>query len=458
MSVTDSLNRLPVLRGLARIRAWLADSGHNALAQRVAGATFLIRIGSAALAYLSQIALARWMGAHEFGIYVYVWTWALLIGNIADAGMSSAAQRFVPEYAERGMSGHLRGFILGSRWLAAAIATAFALLALLTIRLCAPLFDHAFVIPLYLACLCLPIYAVSSVQDGIARCYNWPSVGMMPTFIARPILLLALMFAAYSTGFASDATTAMLCSVISYWFIGVGQIFLLNRRLATKIEKGPKTYEPKQWLATSLPIVMVIGFYVMLTYVDIIVLQQFSSPETVAHYHAAAKTLTLVSFVYFSVSAAAGHRFSAYQAAGEIGKLKTFIADTVRWTFWPSLALILALLAAGWPLLALFGPDFTAAYPLMFVLAFGLLARASVGPAERILSMLGEQRACAAAYFIASMVNLIACFILVPRYGAMGAAIATSLALIAESIQLFWISKKRLGFHVFVLGRKASAA
>ena len=157
MSATESLNHQPALRALARVRLWLADTGHNALAQRVAGATFLIRIGSAALAYLSQIALARWMGAHEFGIYVYVWTWALLIGNIADAGLSSAAQRFVPEYTEHGAMEKLRGFISGSRWLSAAIATAFALAGLCAVRLGSPLFDNAFVIPLYLACLCLPI-------------------------------------------------------------------------------------------------------------------------------------------------------------------------------------------------------------------------------------------------------------------------------------------------------------
>ena len=320
MSATESLNHQPALRALARVRLWLADTGHNALAQRVAGATFLIRIGSAALAYLSQIALARWMGAHEFGIYVYVWTWALLIGNIADAGLSSAAQRFVPEYTEHG-----------------------AMEKLCAVRLGSPLFDNAFVIPLYLACLCLPIYAVSSVQDGIARCYNWPSVGMMPTFIVRPILLLALMFAAYKLGFASDATTAMLCSMISYWLIGIGQVLFLNHRLVSKVATGPKIYEPKQWLATSLPIVMVIGFYVMLTYVDVIVLQQFSAPEAVAHYHAAAKTMTLVSFVYFSVSAAAGHRFSAYRRRANATSSKP--SSQVRYggysgrqprLFWPS--------------------------------------------------------------------------------------------------------------------------
>ena len=45
------------------------------------------------------------------------------------------------------------------------------------------------------------------------------------------------------------------------------------------------------------------------------------------------------------------------------------------------------------------------------------------------------------------------CFILIPLYGRAGAAIATAAALIIESIMLFVVTKRRLGFHVFVWNR-----
>jgi len=452
LSVTETLRsgrtspRLAA-RLFARLQALRARAGGTG---RQAGLTFLIRVGSAALAYLSQIALARWMGAHDFGIYVYVWTWALLIGNVADAGLAFSAQRFVPQYAQQDAFDRLRGFIFGSRLLTLAMATVLAALSALAVMLSAPLFDDTYLIPLYLACLCLPVYALSSVQDGIARCYNWTSVGQMPTFILRPVLLLAMMYAAYAGGYPTDATTAILCSVVSFWMIGIAQTLLLNRNLAAAVPAGPRAYEPKVWLHASLPIAMAVGFYVMLTYIDVIALQYFRPPEDVAHYHAAAKTLTLVSFVYFSVTAATAHRFSAYHAAGERQALEAFLAQAIRWTFWPSLAMVAVVLIVGEPLLAMFGRDFAAAYPLMFVLALGLLARASVGPAERLLSMLGEQRACALAYAGAFAVNLIACAVLIPRYGSRGAAIATSLALMVESGQLFWINRRRLRLHTFV--------
>ena len=80
--------------------AMLADRSDSRLAQLVAGKVFLVRVGSALLALVSQVLLARWMGSFEFGIYIYVWTWVLMIGALSDFGLSSAARRFIPEYTE----------------------------------------------------------------------------------------------------------------------------------------------------------------------------------------------------------------------------------------------------------------------------------------------------------------------------------------------------------------------
>src|ERR1700716_2633615 len=109
-------------RGLrARVAASLGDSDLM-LVQRLAGTVFMIRVASALLAFGSQVLFARWMGSFQFGIYVYVWTWVLLLGQAIDLGLGTAAQRFIPEYRERGFVALLRGFVCGSRWVALGIA------------------------------------------------------------------------------------------------------------------------------------------------------------------------------------------------------------------------------------------------------------------------------------------------------------------------------------------------
>src|SRR6185312_6867526 len=94
---------------LARIKTLLAEKTDSRIAQLVAGKVFMVRLGSALIALVSQVALARWMGRFEFGIFIYAWTWVLMIGALSDMGMSSAARRFIPEYTERKKYNLLRG-------------------------------------------------------------------------------------------------------------------------------------------------------------------------------------------------------------------------------------------------------------------------------------------------------------------------------------------------------------
>ena len=86
---------------LARVKALLFDSGEAAVTKRLAATIFIIRVVSAVMAYGAQILLARWMGTSEYGVYVYVWTWVLLLGSMMDFGISASAQKLIPEYRSR---------------------------------------------------------------------------------------------------------------------------------------------------------------------------------------------------------------------------------------------------------------------------------------------------------------------------------------------------------------------
>jgi O-antigen/teichoic acid export membrane protein len=447
----------PLAAAIARVKALLADRSDSRLAQLVAGKVFLLRVGSAMLALVSQVLLARWMGKFEFGIYIYVWTWVLMIGALSDMGLSSAARRFIPEYVELKAFDRLRGFLSGSRWLAFAIATSIGAAGALGVTLFSPWLDHFAVVPLYLACVIIPIYGLVQAQAGIAQSYDWHNLALMPFYIWRQLTITVLMGAAYLLGAPTDAVTAMIVAVVTTWAVTVGQMVVLNRRLKDKVPDGRKRYEVKAWFATSIPIVVVEGFYLLLTYVDILALEHFRSPEDVAVYYAAARLLALVAFVYFAIASTTTHKFTAYHVAGDKARLASFFAETVKWTFWPSLAACALILAFGRPLLALFGASFESGYSVMFILAIGMLARAAVGPADRLLNMLGERTQCASVYAVAFAINLVLCVLLIPRIGIEGAGVATSSALVVESILLYFVAKRRLGFHVFIMGRGQSA-
>jgi len=451
MSPTDADQHAdPVTRPgrLARARAWLGSD--RAATQRVAGMAFVIRVSAAGIVFLSQIVLARWMGGVEFGIYVSVWTWLLLAGDTVHLGLPLTAQRFIPEYTHRNDFDTLRGFLIGSRWLVFALATAFALLGIVIVYALRPWLGADWIIPFYLACVSLPFYSLALMCDGLARSYDWIGLAIAPHSLLRPLVLFALMALAYLAGRPINATTTILALTIAIWSTTLLQLVLLDRRLRHVVPRGRRAYDLRRWFSVSLPIVVMWAFYTALAYADVLVLQQFRPPQEVAHYYAALKTLLLVGFIHFSVSAAVAHQFTALHVAGDRGALAAFVARSVRWTFWPSLAATLVMLALGKPLLWLFGPDFVAGYPFMFVLALGLMARAAVGPAERLLNMLGEQRICAVIYAAAFALNVSACIALIPRYGGMGAACATASAMILESMLLYAVAQRKLRLRMLI--------
>src|SRR5262245_29866010 len=458
MAVTDTTGGALALRLRwralgARLRGWRHDGSDRSLAQRIAGAAFLIRVASAAIIYLTQVLLARWMGRFEFGIYVYVWAWVGFLGMLSPIGVAYSAQRFIPEYRMRDDHDGLRGFLRGSRRLCVALGAGAGAALAGTVWLLSDRIPAYYVVPFMIASLALAIFAVSSIQDSVARAFNRIDLALIPGYIAHPLLIMASMAAIHFSGLPVTARDGLTAAAAAFWLVVLIQGVLLDRRLAHEVTPGARRYELTTWIRTSLPIFLVDSFFILLTYVDILVLQAFVGPAEVAVYYAATKTLVLISFVYFAVAAASAHRFSEYHVAGEKEKLARFVSDTIRWTFWPSLALAIGLLAIGEPLLSLFGPGFEDGYPLIFILVVGLLARASVGPSERLLNMVGQQSVCAFIYACAFVTNLVLCLVLIPRFGLNGAAASTATAIVVESVLLFIVTKRRLGLHIFVFGR-----
>ena len=163
-----------------RLQAWRDDDSDRSIALRIASGAFLIRVASAVIIYLSQVLLARWMGRFEFGIYVYVWAWVGFLGMLSPIGIAYSAQRFIPEYRTRRDHDGLRGFLRGSRWLCLAFGASAGALLAGTVMIFADKIAPYYFLPFMIASLALPIFAVSSAQDSIARAFNWIDLALVP--------------------------------------------------------------------------------------------------------------------------------------------------------------------------------------------------------------------------------------------------------------------------------------
>ncbi|HAC60072.1 MAG TPA: hypothetical protein DCF73_17185 [Rhodobiaceae bacterium] len=440
---------LPLRRAAGDLLARLQDTHLGGV---VRGAAFVmgIRIAGAAIALVSQVLLARWMGAFEYGVYSYVWVWVIVLGIVVPMGFGTSVLRFIPEYRAQGRWRRLRGF-LGTSFRVVLATSCFAALAgLLLLWTVRGHIEDYYVLPMAIGLLCVPAFALTDWQEGAARAFGWVNLAYIPPYIIRPLLIVAaaggiLYFSGSATGL-QVAAGALAASVITM----AGQRLYFIGRVARSVPKARPAYHAKFWIAASTPLVLVEGLYLLMTNTDIVLLGYFVDPDEVGVYFAATRIANLMAFIFFSLNALAVPKFAELHGAGKHDELQRFVRGVIHAMFWPTLAAGAFLLIAGKFILGLFGAGFESGYPLLVLLMLGFLARAATGPTEYLLNMTGNQNIVALVYGVAAAGNIGLNMMMIPAWGTAGAAAATAISVLLSTASLAFVVRRRLGITAFI--------
>jgi O-antigen/teichoic acid export membrane protein len=423
----------------ARLRARLPRDGLN-------GAGVLaVRLGGAALAYAAQVIAARYLGQDGFGIYALALVWLTLLGHLSTFGTNQAVTRHVAQALATGDVGEVRGFLVFGLAFVAAAGLAVGGIAAALLVLAPGLVEAAHVWPLALAVLATPLLALQDNLESFARAFDRPMAGIAPPYLIRHGAAIAIFGALATSGLVPSPALAVGAALAALGISLAVQAALLVRIVGGRVPAGPRRYRVRAWMRTALPVALVDGTEILLLNADVLLVGLFQPPHMVAAYFAASRLAQILDYVRYAASAATAQRFAALEALGRRAELQRLVGYATNATSAVTLLAALALVAAGEPLLRLFGPDFTVAAPILPILAGGILAACLFGPGEDILSMLGAERACAAVFAAALGLNLALGFALIPAFGLTGAALATALTLVARSVALAWIAYRRLG-------------
>lgn len=444
----------------SKVRA-IWGTGSEARSARAALTAFIIRVISAALAFVVQVFLARWMGSAEYGIFTLVWVTIMVLGIVSCLGFNTSIVRFVTEYREKRDWSKLSGVLIYTPIVAgiSAIILGVVIYAILTTH--PKLIASVYFVPFYIALFILPFLAMDEIQDGVARSFDMPALALAPPFIVRPTLLLVLMGGAWILGYQPTATTGLYCAVASCAMVSLFQAFILWRRVITIIKREiaedtniavePKT-DWSYWTKVSIPVLLAGGFFHLLTNIDVLFVGYFLNPEDVATYFAVLKTLAFVHFVQFALRIASAHHYSSFWTRNDMEGLQIYASRTAQWTFWPALAIAGFMALTGHFILELFGEDFTRGSTLLVVLALGIVIRASIGPAESLLAMAGQQNAAVIVLAVTLVANIVLNFTLIPQFGLHGAAFATLASMSIETMALYVALQRKLKLNVHAFG------
>jgi O-antigen/teichoic acid export membrane protein len=414
------------------------------------------RVLNAGLVFLTQLIFARAMGVADFGVWAAANTLFLLLSGFATLGLAILPQRFWPAYAAAGDTARLRGLMRFATLAPLAIGALFALAGAGGVWLVRDALSPPVAAAALMAMLAIPAQASLDVVEGVALARAWKLLAYGAAFVLRPLLVPAIFLGGWLSGAGAGPGEAMLALAAATWLAAAALLAATLWKLRAELGRGPARMEPRLWLLAALPVMAVDGVFMLMTSTDILLLTLLKGDAEVGTYAAAARLVALVAFVHGGLTWASGHHFSALHGAGDRAGLAAYAAQTTRWTFLPSVAAgVVAALAA--PLvLALFGKGFEAGGWVTAALLLGLLARASVGPAEQLLAMTDNQAAAAYAYAWAFLVNLGLGLVLVPAWGGLGAAASTAVAYAAAALILSREVRLRLGFSVSIMAVMAA--
>jgi O-antigen/teichoic acid export membrane protein len=417
---------------------------------RGAAITLTVHVYGAALAFATQLYLAREMGAEQLGIFVFALTWLSITAFLAPAGFDTALVRFLASFASNNQWNEARGIVRLAYVCTLSAAVVAAAIGLLGISV-SGVRTEPYTTALVIALVTVPFLAMINLHEGIARGFRWIYQVSLPSYALRPTLFLVCILALVATGIDVHSTWVMLSMALACALTLLFQVLRYRASLSRAYVAATASANTRVWLFNALPMVLVVSFEQLMANTDILMLGVMQGPTDTGVYHIAVRTVGIALFVFFAVSAFAAPRIAELHGKNATDELIVFAAKVRLAIALPTLLGLALLALTGEWLLGLFGTQFVDAYYPMLMLSIAVAARALAGPVDNLLTMTGKQKELARVLGLVAIMNLVANAVLIPQFGILGAAVATSGSIVTEMIWVSILAGRHIGFRPWLL-------
>ena len=403
-----------------------------------------LRFGALGLQFLGSILIARILGAAGFGAYGYAFTWATLIGTALGFGMGQLAIREVPRYLAKSEFGALRGFVMV--WvlgLGVTGALAAGVLALLDTM---GWLDFAMGWPLVLlvALSHAAVLGLSALLSGFQRILQ----SQFLESILRQVLFLAAILITIGLGVTLDTTRVFGLTLVAVLPVIAVMGWLLHRSMSGAMTAGkpPRDVTTLAWLAASLPLLMSTLTTQMQTSLDTLVLGAMVDDASLGLFRAASRGAELAMIAQGLAFQVLGPMLSRALAQENRAEAQSLISQSAVMSSGLGLLICAGLALLPGTYLGLFGAEFRAATPVLWVLVATQAVAILCGPVALVLIMHKREKFVLLTSLAALGLNLGLKLLMIPALGTMGAALATLIAVSVIKLVLLVAVVRVTGF------------
>lgn len=184
--------------------------------------------------------------------------------------------------------------------------------------------------------------------------------------------------------------------------------------------------------ASTMILVAVMTF--MLGKLDIIMIGIFMTPSDVGVYKVALIISSLVLFVMSSSNSIFPSHISELYHNDKIHELRSMYSSITKWIIVSTFPIVVSIIVFSVELLSIFGLEFISGAEALVILTIGFCINTIVGSNGYMLNMSGYEKVVLANNASMGIMNIILNVVLIPEYGIVGAAAATSVSVSVISI------------------------
>jgi O-antigen/teichoic acid export membrane protein len=405
------------------------------------------RVINAVSLFVFSVAMARTLGTDRYGLIALAVGVAGIFEVVGALGMNTGATRYIPFYQARGEEDDVRRVVSINVTAKLGASVMLAVLLYLLAGLLADFFDKPVEPLMRIAALVLGLNILGGALQGLLR--GLQRLGAMAVSQAsRDVVWLGtslglVVFSDWGPdgalwGYAAGAAVWVVVLTITTALglrADVPSTRPLKRRFDPRVTKALITF--------GVPVLLTNLLFLIFEWTDTFVIAFYLPTEDLSVYNVAFGVVSMPLVLTIAIGMAMLPAMSQAFGAGRMGLLRTLwggalkIVDLVLYP----VAMLLLVLSAPVVVL-LYGEAFADAAVPLSMLAVWLFFRPTGALSGQLLASMALQVLVLVANLVAVVLNVVLCIALVPEFGIVGAASATTTSFFVNAVIMYNYARK----------------
>ena len=410
--------------------------------QHIRGSNLMLlgRLISLGVNFLVNVLTVRYLAKSDYGAFAYALSVGTTAANLLLLGMPRSVSRFASIYQERGDYPAMYGSLVLSTGV---IATFGALATGLGLLLRVPLLERFVSDPLSISLLMIlialaPLQALDSLFQSMLAVFAGPAAVFFRRFVLAPLLRLASVALVIAFG---GSVRFLAWAYLAAAVVGVVIYAPMLEHALAKLD----LWRHFSWRTLRLPFRDILGFGLPLVVAEalaanratilIVMLESMRGTLQVADYRAFLPIAGLNTIVLQSMKLLILPVASRLFARDDHAGIDELYWQTTIWISVVTFPLFVACIAMPDSMvLVVCGPQYVGSSVVLVALAAGEYFNAAMGLNTYALQVYGRVRFLVWTTVVATAGGILAGLWLIPGLGALGAALATTLAIVIQNV------------------------